>query len=232
LENRTINIAIVAEVAEALKEIKDQMVFVGGAVVSLYTDDPAADEIRPTKDIDLTLNILSLSHWKEVQEKLGKLGFYPDPFGHSICSYKYKDISVDIMSTEDGPLGPANRWYKMGFDNLWTAKAKDQEIKILSAPCFLATKFEAFSNRGSDYRTSHDIEDIIYVLDNRIEIVEEIQKDDHRIANFIKEFLQTIIHKAIMQDVLIAHIHPLMREERLPIVEEKINQILNHSYGI
>ena len=41
MENRKINIAVVAEVAQALKELKDQMVFVGGAVVSLYTDDPA-----------------------------------------------------------------------------------------------------------------------------------------------------------------------------------------------
>lgn len=136
------------------------------------------------------------------------------------------------MATEDGPLGPANRWYKIGFDYLWTAKAKEQEVKILSAPCFLATKFEAFNGRGSDYRTSHDIEDIIYVLDNRIGIVEEIEKDDPRIANFIKEQLQNITSKNMMQEVLMAHIHPLMLEERLPIVEEKITQILNQTYGL
>ncbi len=232
MENRTINIAVVAEVAEALLDIKEQMVFVGGAVVSLYTDDPAADEIRPTQDIDMTLHIVNIGHWVKVQEQLAAVGFHPDPFGHAICSYKYKDIPVDIMATEDGPLGPANRWYKIGFKNLWTAKAKDQEIKILSAPCYLATKFEAFNDRGSDFRTSHDIEDIIYVLDNRIGIVEEIQKDDYRIATFIKDQFQKIISKGMMQEVLIAHIHPLMLEERLPIVEEKINQILHQSYGL
>ena len=232
MENRIINIAVVAEVAEALKDVKDQMVFVGGAVVSLYTDDPAADEIRPTQDIDMTLNIVNLSHWEKVQEQLAALGFHPDPFGHAICSYKYKDIPVDIISTGEGPIGSTNRWFKIGFNNLWMAKAKEQELKILSAPCFLATKFEAFNDRGSDYRSSHDMEDIIYVLDNRMGIVEEIEKDDPRIANFIKEQLQKIISKGMMQEVLIAHIHPLMLEERLPIVEEKIKQILNHSYGL
>lgn len=229
MENRTINIAAIAEVAEALKDIKDQMVFVGGAVVSLYTDDPAADEIRPTQDIDMALNIVNISHWEKVQEKLGALGFHPDPFGHAICSYKYKDIPVDIMASEDGPLGPANRWYKLGFENLWMVKVKDQEIKILSAPCYLATKFEAFNNRGSDYRTSHDIEDIINILDNRIGIVEEIANDDIRIVNFIREQLLKI-NKSLLQEVLIAHIHPLMLVERLPIVEEKIKQILNQSH--
>lgn len=227
MENRTINIAVVAEVAEALQDIKDQMVFVGGAVVSLYTDDPAADEIRPTKDINITLHIVNLSHWAKVQEQLAALGFHPDPFGHAICSYKYKDIPVDIMATEDGPIGPANRWYKIGFENLWIAKAKNQDINILSAPCFLATKFEAFNNRGNDYRTSHDIEDVIYVLDNRIQIVEEIAKDDSRISVFVKKQLQDIIRKGILQEVLMAHIHPIMLEERMPIVEEKITQILN-----
>jgi predicted nucleotidyltransferase len=232
LENRIINIAVVAEVAEALKDVKDQMVFVGGAVVSLYTDDPAADEIRPTQDIDMALNIVNLSHWEKVQEQLAALGFHPDPFGHAICSYKYKDIPVDIISTGEGPIGSTNRWFKIGFDNLWMAKAKEQELKILSAPCFLATKFEAFNDRGSDYRSSHDMEDIIYVLDNRMGIVEEIKKDDPRIANFIKEQLQKNISKGMMQEVLIAHIHPLMLEERLPIVEEKIKQILNQSHGL
>ena len=171
MENKIINIAVVAEIAEALKDIKQDMVFVGGAIISLYTDDPAADEIRPTQDVDMTINILNLGHWEEVQKKLSELGFQPDPFGHAICSYKYNDIPVDIMATEDGPLGPSNRWYKVGFKNLKNVKVKDQEIKILSAPCYLATKFEAFKNRGNDYRTSHDIEDIIYVIDNRIDIV-------------------------------------------------------------
>lgn len=96
-----------AEVAEALHGLNEQIVFVGGAVVSLYTDDPAADEIRPTQDVDLTIQVSGLSHWSQLQEQLSSLGFHPDPYGHAICSYRYKDIPVDIMSTKDGPLGPA-----------------------------------------------------------------------------------------------------------------------------
>ncbi|GAO29936.1 hypothetical protein [Geofilum rubicundum] len=226
MENRTINIAVVAEVAAALKDLKDNMVFVGGAVVSLYTDDPAADEIRPTHDIDMTLNIISFSHWQEVQEKLGGLGFHPNPFGHAICSYNYKNIPVDIMATEDGPLGPANSWYKPGFEYLWTVKAKGQVIKILSAPYFLATKFEAFNNRGKDYRTSHDIEDIIYVIDNRTSIVDEVRASDQLVREFLKQEIQRIIHKGLLSEVIMTHIHPLMVEDRFSLVEDKINLIM------
>jgi len=202
------------------------MVFVGGAVVSLYTDDPAAEEIRPTQDIDITINIVSLHHWQELQQKLGKLGFYPDPLGHAICRYKYKDIPVDIMSTEDGPFGPSNPWYKPGFKSLLTAIAKNQAIKMLSAPYFLATKFEAFHNRGKDYRTSHDIEDIIYVIDNRTSIVKEVNNSDLKVRTFLKQEIQRIVTKGLISEVLTAHIHPLMLDDRLPLVKEKINRII------
>lgn len=228
LENRTINIGVVAEVAKALGDLKSEVVFVGGAIVSLYTDDPAAGEIRPTQDVDMTLNVLNLGHWEKLQGKLGGLGFHPDPFGKAICSYKYKDIPVDIMSSEDGAFGPSNRWYKIGFENLQIVMAKEQELKILSAPCYLATKFEAYNSRGKDYRTSHDVEDIINILDNRTTIVGEIATADRRIRQFIIEQLNTIINMGMLDETLIAHIHPIMREERLPLVEAKINHIVNN----
>ena len=227
MENRAINIAVVAEVAQALKDLKDQVVFVGGAVVSLYTDDQAADEIRPTADIDLTLNVVNLSNWSVLQEKLSSLGFHPDPFGHAICSYKFKDIPVDIMPAEDGPLGPANKWYKLGFNNLWIVKAKEEEIKILPAPCYLATKFEAFNNRGTDYRTSHDFEDIIYIIDNRTSIVEEVKNTIPEIKSYLQSELLKLANNPNYDEILAAHIHPLIIADRAPIVKKKISQIVS-----
>lgn len=100
MENRTLNIAVVAEIAEALQDLNQNMVFVGGAVVSLYTDDPAADEVRPTQDVDLTLNIINLSHWQGVQERLGILGFHPNPFGHAIWLQNSKRLTIVERITE------------------------------------------------------------------------------------------------------------------------------------
>ena len=225
--NKTINIGVVAEVAEGLHQYREHVVFVGGAVISLYTDDPAADEIRPTKDIDFTVNIVDVGEFHKTIEELGKLGFHPDPFGASICSYIYKKYPVDIIPAEDSAFGSTNRWYKIGFEDLWKVNVKDQKIYILSAPCFLATKFEAFNSRGKDYRTSHDIEDIIYIIDNRITIVDEIAKCDERILEFIKSELQKIIDKGLLEELLQTHIHPLIIDERIEIVKEKINSIMN-----
>lgn len=79
--NKVINLALVAQVAQGLKELNEKMVFIGGAVISLYTNDPAADEIRPTTDIDMTINLANYTEWTLMQERLAELNFYPDPHG-------------------------------------------------------------------------------------------------------------------------------------------------------
>ncbi|MCA4781804.1 nucleotidyl transferase AbiEii/AbiGii toxin family protein [Empedobacter stercoris] len=231
MENKTINVGVVAKIAEALKDLNDKVVFVGGAVVSLYTDDPAADEIRPTADIDFTVNIANISNfsvWNDLIEKLNTLGFSPDPFGHAICSYKYMDIPVDIMAPEDGPNGPSNKWYKKGFNDLWKVDVKEQTVNILSSPYYLASKFEAFNDRGKDFRTSHDLEDIIYILDNRTTMVDEIINAEDEVKSFIVSQFMNFKKKGILEEALIAHIHPIMLDERLSIVEEKLEMILQY----
>lgn len=130
------------------------------------------------------------------------------------------------MSSEDGPLGPANKWYKIGFQDLCTIEANDQKVQILAAPCFLATKFEAFKNRGTDYRTSHDIEDIIYVLDNRTTIVLEIRNTLQEIKEFLISQIKLMIEIGILEEVVLTHIHPIMIEERMPILMSKIEKII------
>lgn len=227
MKNKTINIKTVAKVAKALQELRSQMVFVGGAVVSLYTDDPAADEIRPTGDIDVAVQLAGFSEWVHLQERLSQLGFSPDSQGRSICNYLYKDISVDIMSSEDGPLGPANSWYKPGFDYLQEVAVENETIRILSAPYFLATKFEAFHNRGGDYRTSHDFEDIVYVMDNRINIVEEVRSSDDIVKAFIKEELLKLVSNPYSEEIIRSQIHPLIADERYPLLVDKIKRIIS-----
>lgn len=56
MENDYVNIVAVAVVANALKPLEDQIVFVGGSILSLYVDDPAAAEARPTEDVDITID--------------------------------------------------------------------------------------------------------------------------------------------------------------------------------
>ena len=226
MKNRTINIAVVEEVALAMGPLNAKMVFVGGAVVSLYADDPIADEIRPTSDIDMTVNLVKFSGWVELQEQLAALHIYPDPYGHSTCSYRYQNIPLDIIPADGPHMGASNRWYGYGFKDLYTVMANTVEIRILPTPCYLASKFEAFNDRGKDYRTSHDFEDIIYVLDNRLSIVDEVASAHLDVKNYLKQELLKAYKGGFWEDILLSHIHPLLLEERAPLLSDKVNQII------
>lgn len=228
MHNKVINLALVAQVAKGLKELNGKMVFIGGAVISLYTDDPAAEEIRPTVDIDMTINLANYAEWAQMQERLSELEFYPDPQGQSICSYKYQNIAIDIMPAEDSSIGISNIWYIPGFKYLQQITLEEgTSINILPAPYFLATKLEAFKDRGNnDFYGSHDFEDIIYLIDNRTTIVEEILKSDEDLKQYIKQELTAIKSHPQSEEILAMHIHPLIREERLQMLMEKIEQII------
>ena len=66
LKNTTINLGVIWKIAHALQDLNERVVYVGGAVVSLYVNDPAADDVRPTKDIDISLEIASLGELEEM----------------------------------------------------------------------------------------------------------------------------------------------------------------------
>ena len=224
---RAIDLNAVEEVADVLKDLLHEIVFVGGSVISMYIDDPAADEVRTTNDIDFTVQLTGYSNWIKLQETLQKLRIYPYPEGHAMCNFIYKGILIDIIPSEDSPVGKANRWYKPGFSYLKSVKVGKHNIQIFQLPYFLATKFEAFNDRGKDYRTSHDFEDIIYVLDNCTTAAEDVINADLQVKSYLKKELIKIKDSMYFEEIVSAHIHPNMLNERLSLVIEKINKILS-----
>src|SRR5690349_7595835 len=49
------------------------------------------------------------------------------------------------------------------------------DIRLVTAPVFIGTKFEAYASRGGgDLLASHDLEDVINVVDGRPTLLEEI----------------------------------------------------------
>ncbi len=75
LKNTIINIGVIKKIAAALGNLNEQVVYVGGAVVSLYADDEAADDVRPTKDIDISLSIATLHELEILRQELVQKGF-------------------------------------------------------------------------------------------------------------------------------------------------------------
>lgn len=63
------NLLRIKAVYNALGELADEVVFVGGATVSLYIDR-IAEEVRPTDDIDILVELISYQGYADIEEKL------------------------------------------------------------------------------------------------------------------------------------------------------------------
>lgn len=101
MKNTTINLGVIKKVAHALNELNERVMYVGGAVVSLYINDPSADDVRPTKDVDISLEIASLGELEKLREDLTRKGFVQKSEDNVICRFRYDDVKVDVMSTKE-----------------------------------------------------------------------------------------------------------------------------------
>ncbi len=227
MKNKTINIGILKDVASALDELNKHVVYVGGTVVSIYADDPAAEDVRPTKDVDLTLEIASYAELTKLEEKLNEKGFHRDPVEKVECRFFLDKIMVDVMSTTSVGWAPANSWFKPGFEKAEEFDLDGIVIRILSLPYYLATKLEAYHGRGSDPRTSHDFEDIIYVLDNSLNLVKGIIASPDDVKIFLLAEFKQIKDDAGLQEAMLGHLYPETQSERQKIINDKLQEIID-----
>ncbi len=125
-----------------------------------------------------------------------------------ICRYKIHGIIVDIIPTNDSSVGFNNKWYPDGFNQAVDYQIDEKcKIKILSAPYFIATKFEAFKGRGNnDGRMSQDFEDIVYILENRSTIWEEIINSNEHIKNYLRAEFRNLLLNPNYSEWIDAHV--------------------------
>lgn len=208
MKNTIINKEAIKTIAHALGELNSEVVFVGGAVVSLYIDDTSADDVRPTKDIDISLKIASFSTLEKIRLLLIEKGFYQTSEDNVICRFRYDDIKVDVMSTQPVGWAPSNRWFEPGFEHLKTVLIDEYEIKILGLPYFLAAKFDAFYDRGfKDPRTSQDFEDIVYLLNYTSNLEKFILESNEEVQFFLKEAFSKILENPVLQEAIFGNLY-------------------------
>lgn len=91
---------------------------------------------------------------------------------------------------------------------------------------FLATKFEAHKGRGgNDLRQSHDFEDIIYILDNCLEIFENIIKSNPSVKSYLKEECVTLLKNEGLTEGIESALPYGSREESTDLILELIHNI-------
>lgn len=201
------NIARIKAVHFALEELASEVVFVGGATVSLYSTRPEV-ETRATDDVDIVVEIMRYSQYAAIDEKLRSKGFVNDVSSGIICRYIIHGIIVDVMPTSESILGFSNRWYPIAFPNaIPVTLEKGLSIRIFSPPYFLATKLEAFEDRGeNDGRFSSDFEDIVHVLNTRQSVWDEIREADQSVRQYLEDEFAKLLEQKYIDEWISAHL--------------------------
>ena len=98
-------------------------------------------------------------------------------------------LKLDVMPADEAVLGFSNRWYKTALRTAVNVQLPSGlSIFLITPACFLATKLEAFEDRGRcDYLESHDFEDVLSVVGGRPEIVAEAAQADPDVGRYVAE---------------------------------------------
>lgn len=199
------NLPHLRRIAEALGELREQVVFVGGAVAGLLVTDPLAESVRATRDVDAVVNADWLA-FHRIEEQVAQRGFVRDASSEVICRWVHKPSGLlfDLMPVRPEVLGFSNRWYPYAVE---TAERVDLgegvTIRLVSAAAFVATKLEAFASRGGgDFLSSHDLEDVLNIVDGREELAEEVAAAPRELKEAVAAAFARLLAHADFANVL------------------------------
>ncbi|MDH3975074.1 MAG: hypothetical protein OEV42_12405 [Deltaproteobacteria bacterium] len=229
IKGRNPNMEILSAAVRQLGSLADEMVFLGGCATPLLMTDPAAPEARVTMDVDVITEVASRSDYYRLSERLRERGFEEDQSeGAPLCRWISGEILLDVMPTEPDILGFSNRWYDTAMETAEKVTLPSGHvIRLVTAPYFIATKIEAFIGRGdSDYMSSHDMEDIIALIDGRKELVAEVVNGDEALKKYLMEKFFSLLKESDFMHSLPGHLPPdEASQARLALLIERIRSI-------
>jgi predicted nucleotidyltransferase len=223
------NLEILTFAVAQLGELADEMVFLGGCATGLLITDSAAPPIRQTQDVDAIVQVVSRAEYYQLAKKLRTKGFTEDTSdGAPICRWKTDKVTMDIMPTDTQILGFGNNWYGPAVEHAETISLyPEKQIRLVSGPYFLITKLEAYEGRGAgDYQMSHDIEDIVAVLDGRPGIAEEVKRAEPDLRQELSDRFITMLNDKRFVEAVSGHMPTDdTSQARVPIIMKVIEVI-------
>jgi predicted nucleotidyltransferase len=190
------NIELLTRVAETLGELRERLVFVGGCATALLVTDPAAPPVRATHDVDVVVAVASAFEYRRLCDALRARGFAQTvAAGEPPYRWTFAGMKLDVMPTSAAVLGFSNRWYESAAGTAEPVQLREGlTIRLVRPACFVATKLEAFEDRGrGDYLESHDLEDVLSVVDGRPEIVDELVQAPPELRGYVAAVFKRLV---------------------------------------
>jgi hypothetical protein len=141
--------------------------------------------------------------------------------------WTYAGLKLDLMPVDPGILGFSNRWYGAVLRGATTMVISGGvAVRVTDAPSFVATKLEAFLDRGAgDYLSSHDLEDVLSVVDGRPELVAELGKAPPELRGFVAQTFARLLADDEFDDALPGLVVDGSPATRTPMVLERLRAI-------
>jgi hypothetical protein len=219
------NLTLLEVAVRLLEPLLDDLVFAGGCATGLLISDPASEGVRPTTDVDVITEVASYSQYATLSDRLRALKLQEDHReGAPTCRWRYGDLTIDVMPTDEKILGFSNRFYPSALASAQRVHVAGLRIRLITSVYFLATKFEAFRGRGhDDYSASHDLEDVIAVIDGRPEIVEEVSKAPSDVRLYLASETRRLSATDRFVDALPGFLLPdPATQQRLPLLRDRL----------
>lgn len=202
-------------VTRRLTPLNMPFVFVGGAAISVLVDRPDLTDFRPTKDVDVVVAVLTRAEFTKLEAGLRDIGFHHDMSeGAPICRWIVEDCKMDIMPQESEVLGMNSKWFAGVMEFAEPIDLGENcTARVVTAALFLATKLEAFNERGeADYYGSKDLEDIVTLVHGRDAIVADVAASP--VKEFVSRSFATLLGNADFRDALPGHLSTMYGARR------------------
>ena len=145
-----------------------------------------------------------------------------------LCRWKINELNVDVVPVDEEILGFSNRWYREAVHTATTCTLPSgATIHLISPLLFLATKLEAFHDRGNeDYGVSHDMEDIVTVIDGRPDLIDDLESIPDDVREYLRQEFEALLSEPEFIDSINWHLAgDAANQARSPIIIERIRSI-------
>ncbi len=222
------NRALFESAVRLLAPVLHELVFVGGCMTGIFITDPAAGGIRPTRDVDAIVDVTSYAQYAALSDRLRALGLAADTSeGAPLCRWRHGSVIVDVMPIDASVLGFSNRWYPTAINTAQRLDVAGHGVRIVAPALFIATKLEAFYGRGADdIFASHDLEDIVAVVDGRPEIVDDVAAADEQVRGYIASEIRLLLDDPNFVEALPGFLFPdAASQARRDILERRLGAL-------
>lgn len=223
------NLPLLESVVTALGPLCPRFVFVGGCVTGLLITEAATPPVRTTRDVDVIVEIISLGHYHTLERQLEQAGLRHDRSPDApVCRWLAASALLDVMPTDKAVLGFGNRWYEEAVRTTVTHDLPSgTSIRLISAPVCIATKLEAFADRGhGDFLASHDLEDITTIGDGRPELGDEAAVASPDIRKHLSTQVRGLLESRAFPNALPGHLPgDSAGQARVPLILERLQRL-------